>query len=124
DVSGANDDDAVRQVLELEAFIRADQVLLARQIRNHRVGASRDEDGLGGHRSIARSEMDRLVIFQCGAGYEAVNAGLLEDSGIDSVQPVDLAPDIADQGSQSNFKSLQVQPNALASANSRPYLLP
>src|SRR5262245_32708050 len=72
-------------------------MLFAGYVRDHRVRAGRDKDGFGGNRGVARAEMYRAGIFERGVGHEAINAGLLEDAGIDAVQPIDLASDIANQ---------------------------
>src|SRR4026207_1271264 len=74
-------------------------MLFARKIGDHGVGAGRDEDSLGGDRSVAEAEMHCLPILKRGAGHEAVHADFLQDPRVKAVQAVDLAPDIADQSS-------------------------
>src|SRR4029453_1797046 len=74
-------------------------MLFAGKVRENGMGAGRDKDGFGGDGSVALAEMYRLPILERGAGHEAVYAGFLKDPCVDAVQAVDLAPDIADQGS-------------------------
>ncbi len=57
DIAGADDDDAAGKLLELEAFVRADQMLLARKVRDHWMAAGRNENGLGRERAVAVGEL-------------------------------------------------------------------
>ena len=97
DIARPNDGDARRQLFELKAFVGADQMLGAWQLGDHRMAAGGDQDGLGADRRIAVREPHRVRIIEHGAVKNDAHAGLLQRPRIDAVQPIDLAPDIADQ---------------------------
>src|SRR6185437_16121903 len=98
DIAGADDDDGLGQPLELKALIGADEMLRARQHGDHRMAPGGNQDRLGAHRRIALGELHRVPVFERGAVEDNVYAGLLQGPRIDAVQPIHLAPDIADQG--------------------------
>ena len=72
-------------------------MLRARKLRDHRVAAGGDQDRLGADWRIAVGYPHRILVFEHGAGEKQLDAGLLQRAGVDAVQPIDLAPHIADQ---------------------------
>ena len=106
-------DDAVGQLLQLETLVGADQIFLAGKIRDHRVTAGGDQDGLGRQRLVAVGELDLMRTFQHGAGEKVVDPRGLQCAGIDAVQPVDLAPDIMDQRRPVEAQALEGPAEAL-----------
>ena len=54
DIAAAGDHDPLRQLVEVEHFVRADRMLDALDLRHHRPRAGRDQDLVGGDLLAAR----------------------------------------------------------------------
>ena len=85
------------RVLELKALVRADEMLGARQLGDHRVAAGGDQDRLGADRLVPVGKPHRVVVFERGAGEMELDPGLFERPRIDAIQPVDLAMHVTDK---------------------------
>ena len=72
-------------------------MLLARNLGNHRMAASSDQDRLGGHRRLSAGNPDRVVILQRGARRQHGYARLVQQTRVDAAEAVNLAPHIPNQ---------------------------
>jgi hypothetical protein len=103
DVAAAGDDDAPRQLGQVEGLVRGDGMLGARapQVEGGQ-GAGGDEDGLG-RDPAAVGEAERMGVLELGAKGNELCAGWPPGcADVELVQAVDLAVLVGDQVGQSN----------------------
>src|SRR5262245_52382912 len=106
DIAGADDDDAAGQLLELEAFVRADEVLPSFHVGNDGISAGRNQDRLRRERAVAIGKLDLMWAGKRGAGQETIDATLPQGPRINAVQAIDLAPHIVEQDRPVEAQSL------------------
>ncbi|HEU4571473.1 MAG TPA: adenylate/guanylate cyclase domain-containing protein, partial [Candidatus Limnocylindrales bacterium] len=84
----AHDDDALREGVEAEGFVRADGVLGTGRGRQARPGAGRDQDVLGA--DATRADRDAVRIHEVRAALDARDARVVEQLRVDAVEARDL----------------------------------
>src|SRR5262245_6225656 len=97
DITGADNDDAAGQLLELEAFVRADEMLPSLHFGKNGVSAGRHQDRLRRQRAVAIGKPDLVRTGERGAGQVTRDATLLQSPGVNAVQAIDLPPYVVDQ---------------------------
>ncbi len=98
DIAAALDQDALRQLLQMECLVRRDDVLVALDVLAHRRrAAGRDQDMLGAHGLAGGAELDGVRIEQHRAALDDLDLGAIEIGGVGPLQPVDLLVLVGDQ---------------------------
>ena len=95
DIAAARDQDALRQLRQVEGLFRSDGVFDARQVLGYPgAAAGGDQDGFGGDGAVDRAvllqHLDRVGVLQPGAAVDQLGARLAQIGDIDAGQPGDL----------------------------------
>jgi hypothetical protein len=82
DVAGANDDRALRELLEIEEAVRVEAVLVAGDVgRERRSAADRNDEAI---RRVLALDVGSAVSLRLGVRRQDVNRLLVEESGVTS----------------------------------------
>ena len=88
DVAAADDDEATREALEVEDFVRADRAFATAHVGWHRPAAGGDDDALG--RVAHAADLDLMRADDARASAQDRDPGADEQLAVDAVQARDL----------------------------------